>query len=308
MATANPTPPDHGEDNFVLELERVRQRIKQKFTELIDCVKARESKLLKELDTILASYHSYRVEVQKQKNEKKTLEESKTLLEEQLRKSSAKEIYENMIEQIVDGINSIKYPQMVHLVCDNRKILTDLNTLGKLVEKVRSVVDYKSKLHPVVSVCEKGNRMEQLNYPWGVTVDNKTGNIYATDNINHCVKVFDSSGKILLKFGDSDGGGKMFHPRGLVISEDRILISNGQHSDKSTHGILIYQLNGSLSQELGNTGMVRLNLMIHVVLHVMNRMEIFTFVIVITIVFKYFPKNFTSNLSLVLINSNILVM
>ena len=69
MATANPTPPDHGEDNFVLELRRVREQIKQKFIELIDCVKARECKLLKELDTILASYHSYRDEVQKQENE-----------------------------------------------------------------------------------------------------------------------------------------------------------------------------------------------------------------------------------------------
>ena len=68
MATADPTPPDHGEDNFVLELGRVRQRIKQKFTELIDCVKARECQLLKELDSILGSYHSYRDEAEKQKN------------------------------------------------------------------------------------------------------------------------------------------------------------------------------------------------------------------------------------------------
>ena len=56
MATANPTPPDHGEDNFVLELKRVREQIKHKFVELIDCVKARECKLLEELDTGLAGF------------------------------------------------------------------------------------------------------------------------------------------------------------------------------------------------------------------------------------------------------------
>ena len=62
MATANPTPADRGEDNFVLELRRVREQIIQKFTELIDCVKVRENELLKELDSILASYHQYRNE------------------------------------------------------------------------------------------------------------------------------------------------------------------------------------------------------------------------------------------------------
>ena len=40
MATANPTPPDHGEDNFLLQLERVREQIEQKFIELANRVKA----------------------------------------------------------------------------------------------------------------------------------------------------------------------------------------------------------------------------------------------------------------------------
>ena len=257
MATANPTPPEHGEDNFVLELERIRGQIKHKFIELIGCVKAREYKLLKELDTILASYNSYRDEVKKQKNEKKTFGESKILLEEQMRKSTVNGFYEKMIKQIEDKNKSIKFPlepKMVHLVCDNSKILTDLNNLGKLVEKARSGLGYKSKVHPILSVCEKGKGMEQLLSPWGVTIDNKAGNIYVADNSNHCVKVFDSSGKILFKFGDSDGEGKMSYPRSLVISEDRILISNSQLSDKSTHSILIYQLDGTFVSRIGKYG------------------------------------------------------
>ena len=49
MATANPLI----EDNYELELIRVRENIKTEFVELIDCLKARESKLLRELDNIL---------------------------------------------------------------------------------------------------------------------------------------------------------------------------------------------------------------------------------------------------------------
>ena len=181
----------------------------------------------------------------------KTLEDSKKFLEEQLRKSSVKRFHEKMIKQTEDEIKSIKFPaepKIVHFVCDNNRMFVELNNLGELVEKVRSGVDYKSKVHPVVSVCEKGNGMEQLNNPWEVTVDNKTGNIYVADQGNNCVKVFDSSGKILFKIGDSDGEGNMSQSRGLVISEDRILISNANHI------ILIYQLNGNFVSKIGKHG------------------------------------------------------
>ena len=312
MATANPTPPDHGEDDFVLELKKVREQIKRKFIEVIDCAKAREYKLLKELDTILASYHSYRDEARKQKEKQQAIEKTVAILKEELKSSPVKGMHETLIKLTENELNSIKFPlepKMVYLVCDYSKMLTDFNTLGKLVEKVRSGADYENKVHPVVSVCEKGNGMEQLNYPWGLTFDNKTGNIYVADCGNHCVKVFDASGKILFKFGDSDGEGKMSHPRGLVISGDRILISNSQHSDKYTHSILIYHLNGSFISRIGihGNGNIEFNFLCGLTCNESNG-DIFTFVIIIAIVSKYFLKNFNLSLSLVKMNSNILLM
>ena len=110
MATAHPTPPDRGEDNFVLELGRVREQIKQKFIELTDCINARECKLLKELDTILASYHFYRDEFENRDKSKRTLEESKMLLEEQLQKSPNKSFHKNIIQLTDNEIKSIKFP------------------------------------------------------------------------------------------------------------------------------------------------------------------------------------------------------
>ena len=253
MAIAYPTSPDHGEDNFVLELRRVREEIKQKFIIYIDCVKARECELLEELDIILASYHSYRDEVQNQNKSKRILEESKNLSEEQLQKSPINEFQKDIIKLTENEINSIMSPaepKMVYFVCD--KMFTELNKLGKLVENVRLGVDYKRKVHPVVVFVRED--MEWNNYnPWGVTVDNRTGNIYVADWGTHCVKVFDSSGTILFKFGDSDGEGKMLHPRGLVISEDRILISNYDYL-KSNHNILIYLLNGDFVSKIGKYG------------------------------------------------------
>ena len=247
MATANPL----REDNYELELSQVRENIKSKFIELIDCLKARESELLRELDDILASYLSYRSELEKVNEKRHSLEKMKQLNEEEIATSPFRSFQENIVGQIVKELASIKTPiepKLITFGCDSNKMLAELNKLGKLVERVRSGIDYKSKKQPLLSVFQSGNGMEQLNSPLGVTVDNETGNIYIADHDNSCVKVFDSTGKYLFKFGDNEGEGKMYYPRGLAIYEDRILITQGNNY------ILNYQLNGKFVSTIGRHG------------------------------------------------------
>ena len=247
MATANPL----REDNYELELSRLRENIKTKFVELIDCLKARESELLRELDNILASYLSYRSELEKVNEKKVALEITKTFHQNQIQTSPIKSVHEDCIARVnteLKSIKTLKEPGTFSFECDSNKMLAELNKLGKLVEKVRTGIDYKSKKQPLVSVCERGNGMEQLNNPLGVTVDNKTGNIFIADHSNNCVKVFDSTGKCLFKFGDYEGEGKMCYPKGVAIYGDRILITQGNNC------ILNYQLNGKFISRIGRLG------------------------------------------------------
>ena len=246
------------EDNYELELSRVRENIKTKFVELIDCLKARESELLRELDNILTSYLSYRSELEKVNGRKTALERIKTFHQNEFQTSPIKSVHENFITLVDTELISIETPiepKMVSFECDSNKMLTVLNNLGKLVEKVRSGIDYKSKKQPLVSVCEKGYGMEQLDDPFGVTVDNNTGNIYIADCSNHCVKVFDSTGMYLFKFGDSANEGRMCCPRGVAICGDRIVISQGSDLLKySNYSILLYKLNGQFVSNIGIRG------------------------------------------------------
>ena len=178
MATAYPIEAENREDNYELELSRVREKIKTKFIELIDCLKARESELLRDLDNILTSYLSYRSELEKVNEKRDCLEKMRRRNEEEIAASPVRSFQENFIGQIAKEIESIETPiepKMVYFECDSNKMLAELNNLGKLVKKVRSGIDYKSKKQPLVSVCEVGKGMEQLNNPLGVTVDNKTG-------------------------------------------------------------------------------------------------------------------------------------
>ena len=161
---ATPYPIEAGnKDNYELELNRVRENIKTKFVELIDCLKARESELLRELDNILASYLSYRSELEKVNEKKIALEITKTFHQNQIRTSPINSVHETCIAHVITELKSIETPiepKMVSLECDSYKMLAELNKLGKLLEKVRSGIDYKSKKQPLVTVCEKGNGME----------------------------------------------------------------------------------------------------------------------------------------------------
>ena len=249
MAVANPL--GDRKDNYELELSRVREKIKIKFVEFIDCLKTRESELLRELDSILDSYLSYRSELEKVNEKKIDLENMQNALKGVVSTSPVKSFQENMLIQIsteLEGIKTPIEPKMVSFECDSNKMLAELNKLGKLVEKLRSRIDYKSKKQPLVSVCERGKGMKQLYNPHGVTVDNKTGNIYIADHYNNCVKVFDSTGKYLFKFGDNDDKGKMNYPIGVAICGDRILIT------QYNNYILNYQLNGKFISRIGRQG------------------------------------------------------
>ena len=247
MATANPLI----EDNYELELSRVSEKIKTKFVELIDCLKAKETELLRELDNVLTSYLSYRSELEKVNEQKIDLENMQNALKGIVTTSPVKNMHGNILLQISTELKSIRTPiepKMVSFECDSNKMLAELNNLCKLVERVRSGIDYKSKKQPLVSVCEKGKGMEQLYWPRGVTIEKETGNIYIADQYNNCVKVFDSTGKYFFKFGDNEDEGKMYLPLSVAICGDRILIS--QRSDC----ILNYQLNGKFISKIGKCG------------------------------------------------------
>ena len=87
--------------------------------------------------------------------------------------------------------------------------------------------------------------MEELNSPQGVTAVNRTGSICIADQCIDCVKVFDSTGKYLFKFG---GEGKINWPIGVAICGDRILFTQGSYN------FLNYQLNAKFISRIGRQG------------------------------------------------------
>ena len=248
MATATPQDKENREDNFQLELSRVRKGIESVFAELIDCLESRKKHLFDELNKILIRYQSYKNETNELSKRKIELEKLTSQIEGQY-STSVKSLQSTIFKLISEERKTIVMParpKLVRFVCDKNKLVREVNELCKLVERV-SEIDYKNKTQSVISVCDKGTGNGQLNCPYSVTVDHNIDNIYVADTWNHCVKVFDNTAKYLLKFGDGKGEGKMSFPKGLLIRGNKVFVS---HSDC----ILVYQLDGKFVSSIGSRG------------------------------------------------------
>ena len=200
-----------------------------------------------QLNKILTRYQSYKRETEELTKRKIELDKLTSHIGQF--STSAKSLQNTFLEQIDEELKTIVMParpKLVTFVCDKNKLLSEVNELCKLVKRV-SEIDYKSKTQSIISVCDKGTGNEQLNCPYGVTVDHNTGNIYVADNGNHCVKVFDNTAKYLFKFGDGKGEGKVSHPDSLLIRGNKVFIS-------LSNCILVYQLDGKFVSRIGSGG------------------------------------------------------
>ena len=251
MATAFPQPTEHGDDNFVLELNREKDKVRTTFIELRKILTETETKLMKALNDILSFYNSYTSEVKKMNEQKREIENIRNAHMTVVPTiPNLKTFHEKILQDLNEQLNQLQTPvrpKLLTFVCDKKKLLSEVNELCKLVERV-SEIDYKSKTQSIISVCDSGTGNEQLNYPRGVTVDHNTGNIYVADCINNCVKVFDNTAKYLFKFGNGKGEGKMSNPIGLLICGNRVLVT--QFSDY----IQVNELNGKFISRFGFHG------------------------------------------------------
>lgn len=249
---------DNTEDRFVIELNKVRERVKTEFTGLVYLLKARENELLRQLDDLLTSYQAYFEKMEVVDAQKVAIEKLKVSHQNELATSPIKSVIENLISQLNMELRTMKYPtkpSMVTFVCDNTVVLSEFREFGRFVDKVRKCIDYKSKKQPLVSVCSKRRGVDKLSKPCGVATDATTGNIYVADQLGNCVKVFDGSGKFLFKFGGSVDNSEMKRPGGIVISDNRVIVTqHAQSIINSTGCILDHQFNGMFLSAAGGYG------------------------------------------------------
>ena len=254
MATAGIASCD--KDNFEDEICKTKKEIKTYFCQLIDCLRNRKEKLIKELDLLL---NAHKRERDKHKQSITGLERVLQCAKDEMKYENLKEIQSSIIEQLTKKHKEFESQfESKHISLEFDKTILELaGTIGRLtVTNSTSVVsnlpvlDYEGKVTPVLSVGgTSGGKEGQFSNPWGVTVHYHTGNIFVADQSNHRVQVFDKDGKYLYKFGDRDGAGKMNAPRNIAIYLNKVFVSQLEAGC-----LLVYDLNGTFLKQVGTPG------------------------------------------------------
>ena len=139
MATAFPQPTEHGDDNFMLELNREKDKVRTTFMELREILTETETKLMKELDDILSSYNSYRSEFNQMNEQKREIENIRNAQMTFVPTiPNLITFHEKILQDLNEQLNQLQTPvrpKLVTLVCDKKKLLSEVNELCKLVER-----------------------------------------------------------------------------------------------------------------------------------------------------------------------------
>ena len=254
MATAGIVSCD--KDDFEAEISKTKKEIETYFCQLMDCLRDRKEKLIKELDLILNSHKKQRDKY------KQSLTELEALLQftkDKIKSENMKEIQNSFIGKLSEKRKEFEsQSESKHIILDFDKTILELaGAIGRLtVTKSTSVVsslpvvDYEGKVTPILSIGGASGSEEGRFYnPYGVAVHYQTGNIFVSDQSKHRVQVFDKDGKYLYKFGDRDGAGKMNSPLCIAFYKNTVFVS--QNGDGC---LLVYDLNGTFLKQIGTPG------------------------------------------------------
>ena len=245
MATATTS-----RDSFEDEVIEIRNMIETKFSDISKLLITRKNTLLQELEE---TFNKYKQENDKRREEISELEKGLKLIQDNFKSTTLKEFQSDILitlQQKQKTIESeLKLKNSISIEFDDS--LFDLITVfGKISadntnDSYLPIVQYTSKVRPVVSVGIQGKGRGEFCNPWGVVVEHKSGNIYVADLSNNRVQVFDGEVKYLFEFGSD----KMKSPLCIVIYKDRVFVT--QHGGGC---LLVYDLNGKFIQQVGTPG------------------------------------------------------
>ena len=236
-------------DSFEMEVTLIQNKIETQFSELSNSLTTRKNKLLKDLQEILNSYKRERTE---QKQKLLEIEKGLNLIQENFQSPTLKEFHSGIMKSLEEKqkkVESELKEKHISIKFDTT-LLEMISVFGKISvdtcnDSSLPVVQYTGKVKPVVSVGTLGVGRGEFSDPWGVVVEQISGNIYVTDQSNNRVEVFNGEAEYLSEFGSD----KMKSPLCIAIYKDRVFVTqNGGGC------LLVYDLNGQFIKQVGTPG------------------------------------------------------
>ena len=232
------------------QLSQIKTKIETYFQLLMNSLKERERQLLTELEEIVSLLR------REKDQQKQSLSEIEYML-----KQTQENIHSNVLKDAQIGIVKILKQQQTEIKFNSnpkRSILFNFD--NTLLDKIKlfgnitvvnstdsclPVVKYKDKVRPVMCLGDvAGNSVGQFYNPWGVEVDQQTGNIYVADHSNNRVKIYDENFNYLFNFGEIINAALC-----IAISKEKVFVSQNEPNCFS-----VFDMKGTLLKQIGTPG------------------------------------------------------
>ena len=226
----------------ISNIQSLRDQIGSDFDDLIRKMNKRRNELLDELDEKVNE-----LLLDQKETDELISDYEYELSRDEFKSEFSKSIHEDTQKQKIQKLKKLYHHRtkhhMIHYEWDS-DMVQDFSKLGKIELKE---VNYHNKTTPIIESSKRGSKSGEIQ-PRGVTVDDKSNNIFIADYWNDRVQVFASNGKYLYKFGDNEPG-KMNRPHGIVIYGDKVYVS--QFDGKRVN---VYDIKGNYIDQFGNHG------------------------------------------------------
>ena len=246
--------------NFPEQIKESRKKIQDCFKKSHEALQVRENILLSLVDEIEEDYNSKTENLQKMVE---SLKKVNSLCADTLTDNELKDTHDEIISSINrkvsdltadtdtriefewDNLFETGIEQLGGIKLNGQTMITPTSIFPPHVKPV--IPDYKTKQLPTAYCCKKSSEKKspgELNYPHGIAIHYKTGNIYIADRNNHRVQVFSCNGVYLFMFSE-----KMNQPQGISISQNKVFVTQS-----SGNCINMYELEGKLIKSVGSAG------------------------------------------------------
>ena len=209
-------------NSFREMIERKKLEVRRVSKEMRNLIEKKEEAIIRELNDILKEVNT-KLERKKAETQKEIegIETLRKEMEIKIRKLKPTSIHLTQISEEIDSIKSemdIDIPN-VKLTWRLDKLKDCINRMCRCDQQIL-VYNEDTQYQLKWSNCERGIGDNQLNSPWGITINPMNENIYVADQWNHRVQIFSREGEWIRFVKDEE----MKYPRNIIFHNQSIYV------------------------------------------------------------------------------------
>ena len=188
---------------------------------LIALLNLRRAQLLKQLRDAREQKRAAAVARQEMQTQ---LTAARTALQTHLKENPLQSMQERMVSELEQKQRELRMNIPIETEfqcqCDTRDLEASISRIGEIIQVPVGTPNYGTFLMPIVVTGKQGTAPGELNYPFGVAINEATNQIFVANGSNHRIEIFSEAGEYLNQLGE------LYNPYGIAIHENSLFVSS----------------------------------------------------------------------------------